>query len=91
MTKRYRRHADLRLTELDGEGLALHLGNRKYFTLSESGLVMLNALDKPCGLNELVEVLLAEYDVTPEKAGRSARHFLDECEQAGLVIVDEQA
>ena len=44
---RYARHPDLRLTALEGEGVALHLGTRRYYSVSESGLDILEALAAP--------------------------------------------
>ena len=38
---RYRRHPELRLTALEGEGVALHLGTRRYYSVSESGVDLL--------------------------------------------------
>ena len=37
---RYQRHPDLRLTALEGEGVVLHLKERRYFTVNETGLVL---------------------------------------------------
>ena len=33
---RYQRHPDLRLTALEGEGVVLHLKERRYFTVNET-------------------------------------------------------
>jgi hypothetical protein len=86
MTVRYRRHADLRLTELEGEGVVLHLGNRRYFSVNETGLTILQALVVPRTFDELVAALLDEYEVTEAEAVESAREFLDRCEQSDLLI-----
>lgn len=77
MTARYRRHPDLRLTAVEGEGIALQLGTRTYYTVNETGLVILEALTAPRTVGELVDALRAQYDVTPEQAAASVRAFLD--------------
>ena len=41
MTTVYTRHADLRLTAVDDEGVVLHLGSLRYFTVNETGLTIL--------------------------------------------------
>lgn len=82
----YIRHPDLRLTALEGEGVVLHLGERRYFTVSESGLALLDALQRPATVDELVTVLTARYDVTEEKALESVRGFVDRCRGANLVV-----
>jgi hypothetical protein len=86
MTARYIRSPDIRVTELDGEGVVLHLVNRRYFTVSESGLVILNALERHQTLDNVVRVLLRTYDVTPDVAMSTASDFLRECESNGMVI-----
>jgi hypothetical protein len=83
---RYRRHADIRLTALPGEGVVLHLKERKYFTVNETGLTLLEALREPRTVAELVDALLAEYDVTAETAGDTTRAFLDQCLDAAVVL-----
>ncbi|NOT07134.1 MAG: PqqD family protein [Gemmatimonadales bacterium] len=81
----YRRHADLRLTSLEGEGVVLHLGARRYFTVTESGLTILEALVEPKSFDALVEAILHEYEIDRPKAEESTRKFLDECLKAALV------
>jgi len=89
MTKRYARHPDVRLTELEGEGVVLDLGSRTYFSINETGLLLFNALEKRRSLAELVGLLLAEYDVDQAEATTTASEFLRDCEEAGLVLLDE--
>ncbi len=86
MTDRYKRHPDLRLADVEGDGVVLHLGTRRYFSVSESGLALLQALEMPRTVPELVEVLLERYEVTPEQAEASVRQFLDTCRTAELLI-----
>jgi hypothetical protein len=86
MTDRYKRHPDLRLADVEGDGVVLHLGTRRYFSVSESGLALLQALETPRTIPELVEVLLERYEVTPEQAEASVRQFLDTCHTAELLI-----
>ena len=87
MMPRYVRHPDLRLTALEGEGVVLHLGERRYFTVSETGLTILEALVSPQTLPQLVDRLLAEYEVEPPHAQQSVNDFLSRCVDAALVRV----
>ena len=89
MPKRYSRHPDVRLTELEGEGVVLHLGTRTYFSLNETGLVLFNALEARRSLDDLVELLLDEYDVDHAEAKETASEFLRDCEEAGLLQFHE--
>jgi hypothetical protein len=85
---RYYRHPDLRITDLEGEGVALHLGERRYFSLNETGLAMLRTLEQPSTLGELVTALCDEYEVSPEEAEATARIFLDQC-LANAVVLEQ--
>ncbi len=84
-TARYRRHPDIRLTSLEGEGVVLHLGERRYFTVNETGLVLLEALKTPRSFDELIAALVEEYDVSEGKAAATTRSFLDHCLKAAVV------
>jgi len=86
---RYRPHPDLRLTALEGEGVVLHLGTRRYFTVSETGLAILEALRTPRSLDEIVATLQERYDVSAEHARTSAQAFLDRCLAAQLITREE--
>jgi len=87
---RYARHPDLRLTALDGEGVVLHLGTRRYYSVSESGLDLLDALLSPRTMDELVTVLTAKYDVSAEAAEAAARAFVEEGQRSGLLSAADQ-
>jgi hypothetical protein len=89
VTTRYARHSDLRVTALEGEGVALHLGTRRYYSLSESGLDLIDALTTPKTLEELVAVLTAKYKVTAEQAATSAREFVEHGVRTGVLVVEE--
>lgn len=86
MSDRYVRHPDLRLADVEGDGVVLHLGTRRYFSVSESGLALLQALEAPRTLRELVGVLLERYEVTPEQAEESVLQFLETCRTADLLV-----
>lgn len=89
MTVRYRPHSELRLSSLEGEGVVLHLGSRRYFTVSKTGLVILEALSTPRTLDELVTLVVERYAVTREHATASVRDFLDRCREAELISEQE--
>jgi len=82
----YRRHPDLRLTSLEGEGIVLHLRERRYFSVSETGLVLLEALKQARTFDELVEGLLSDYEVDRETAVSTTRAFLDQCLASAVVM-----
>lgn len=87
MNGTFHRHTDLRLTELAGEGVVLHLGERRYFTVNETGLTILNALAEPRTFDELVAAVLDEFEVEPELARQTTTGFLQQCIDANVVRV----
>ena len=82
---RYLRHPDLRLTSLEGEGVILHLKARRYFSVNETGLLILEALKQPRTFAELVTAVVTEYEVSSETAAETAKAFLDHCLTAAVV------
>ena len=90
MSERYIRHPDLRLADVEGDGVVLHLGTRRYFSVSESGLILLQALEAPRSVDDLVGLLVEQYEVTSEGAEASVRQFLETCRTAER-MVDEGA
>ena len=86
MTTMLRRHADIRLTALEGEGVVLHMGARRYFTVTQTGLTILEALKTPQTFEQLVDAITAEYEVDRDRATISVRHFVDRCKDASLIL-----
>ena len=87
----YTRHPDLRLIALEGEGIVLHLGTRRYYSVSESGLDLLEALLTPRTMDELVGVLTAKYAVSVADAEAATRAFVEQGRRSGLLTVEDQA
>lgn len=85
MSVTYARHPDLRLTAVDGEGVVLHLGSRKYFSVNETGVTVLEQLRTPRTMADLVGAVTAEYEVSAAEAERTVQEFLDRCIEAALV------
>ena len=90
MTAWYSRHPDLRLTAIDGEGVVLHLGSRRYFSVNETGVTILEALVAPRTLDDLIASVTTEYDVTAVAAEQSVREFVERCREAQLIRTEER-
>lgn len=54
-------------------------------SLSESGYLLYQRLQKGCTRDELIGELLAEYDVSPETAGEDVDAFLAKMRQIGML------
>jgi len=85
MTVRYQRHPNVRLTALEGEGVVLHLDDRRYFTVNATGLTLLESLVEPRTMDELVAALVREYRVAAPEATATAQAFLEQCASRGVV------
>ena len=90
MSTVYSRHADLRLTAVDDEGVVLHLGSLRYFTVNETGLTILQELLTPRTLAELVTAVTDAYDVSDAMAESTTREFVDRCVEARLLHAEER-
>jgi Coenzyme PQQ synthesis protein D (PqqD) len=90
MTAVYTRHADLRLTAVDDEGVVLHLGSLRYFTVNDTGLTILQELLQPRTLNDLVKAVTDAYDVSDDLAEQTIRTFIGRCVEAKLLHVEER-
>lgn len=86
MTARYQRHPGVRLTQLEQEGVALHLDTQRYVTLNATGFTLLEALAEPRTIDELGAALVARYEVELAEAAATARAFVDDCLARGLVV-----
>lgn len=86
MSVRYRRRDDVRIATLENEGVLLHLGTRRYYTVSESALALLEQLATPQTPEELAAFLLDRYELTAERAATSVREFLERCRRADVVL-----
>ena len=91
MTTYYRQHPGLRLTSVEDEGIVLHLDSRRYFSVNETGLLILDTLRRPQSAEQLVGVLLERYQVTAEHARDCVVRVLTSCEDSQLVVQDDAA
>lgn len=89
MIVRYRRHPNVRVTALDDQGVVLHLDTHRYFTVNATGLTLLEALAEPRSLGELGAALVAAYDVATPQAMDTARAFVDQCLERGMIVAAE--
>ena len=86
MTIRYVRHPDLLLTAFEDEGIVMHLTTRRYFTVTPGGVAVLELIDEPRTLEEIVTVLTSRYEVSAEVAAQTTREFLEAGCRDGLVV-----
>ncbi|HEV3467733.1 MAG TPA: PqqD family protein [Pyrinomonadaceae bacterium] len=60
-----------------GEGVLVDLNTRKYYRLNETAMLVWRGLEKGRSLEEIVEEMTGEYEVTREHARESVARILD--------------
>ena len=91
MSVSFLRHPELRLTAVEDEGIVLHLDTRRYFSVNETGLLILEALRASQSADELVGMLLQRYEAAPAQARVSVDRFLASCQAGQLVVRHDSA
>ena len=79
------------LREIAGEHILIPVGQTALkvhgmITLSESGLLLWNKLQNDCTEEELVEAILAEYQIDRETAAADVSAFIQQMEQVGILL-----
>lgn len=80
---------DVLFQELQGESVLLNLKTGVYLGLDRLGTRIWQLLQEDGALSKVVEVILQEYDVTPERFGQDLLSLVGQMEQQGLVEVRE--
>jgi hypothetical protein len=78
---------DVLFQELQGEAVLLNLKTGVYLGLDQIGTQIWQLLQADGSLGKVSEVILREYDVTPEKLTRDLVNLVAQMEQQGLVEV----
>ena len=70
-------HDHIVFTEFDGgEGVLVDLNTKKYYQLNETAMLVWRCLEKGKTLSEVVEEMMAAYEVTKEQAAQSVEKLL---------------
>ena len=78
---------DVLFQELQGEAVLLNLKTGVYLGLDRIGTRIWKLLQADGALSKIVEVILQEYDVTPERFRQDLLNLIGQMEQQGLVEV----
>jgi hypothetical protein len=74
-------------SNLGGEAVILDLTAGTYYGLDEIGTRVWALVQEPRRVEELRDLLLAEYDVEPDRCERAVLRLLGELSDAGLIEV----
>lgn len=75
--------------DLGDEAVILHCSGGIYYGLNPVGATVWRALTKPKTLCELRELVLQEYEVSPEQCSQDLDKLLDDLARAGLVEIHD--
>ena len=79
-------HEHIVSTDFDGgEGVLVDLNTKRYYQLNETAMLVWRCLEKGHSLPEIVDEMMAVYDVTPEHATESVEKLLRELQSYQLV------
>lgn len=76
--------------EVDGEIIALDIGQSMYFSIGGFGSVLWPRLVSGASSQELIDVITSTFpEVTPSVAATDVGEFIDSCLDSGLIEVAE--
>ncbi len=87
--KRFIRKKELLSSRMDNEIVMMHPESGKYFALNPVASRIWDLLETPQNLNELVEKLLKEFDVSKETCSKEVTTFLSEIIEKKLIEIIE--
>jgi hypothetical protein len=69
----------------DGDGVLVDLNTRQYYQLNETAMLIWSAIENGSSLNQIVDQIMATYEVSNERAIASAETLLRQLEKRKLV------
>ena len=89
-TKLYRASSNHLYSQIDAEAVILDINSGTYYGLNEVSNRVWQLLQEPISEDRLLELLLEEYDVTPEEAKADLQALLQDLSSNALIeIVNE--
>ena len=87
LATKVRRNADTLTALVDDEVVMMSADQGQYFGLSPVGATIWNLTEKPVRVDDIIEKLHQEYDVSVERCKADTLTFLDNMVAAGLMEV----
>ncbi len=82
-----KRNPELVSTDVDGEKVMMSIENGEYFGLDSVGSRIWELIENPIKVEELVNLLIDEFDVSKEKCEIDTIEFLNELMEKKLLII----
>jgi len=87
--EKYRRNKQILDGELDDNQVMMHLEKSKYFGLNPVGKRIWELIEQPKSYDELIQILLTEYEVSAEQCTQEVQAFLNKAIHYNIVVKDE--
>lgn len=74
----------------DGSAVLLHLDNKFYYSLNETGSFMWQEIEKNNGamsVEKLIDAVCENFDVTRDEAKSDVAEFIEDLAKEGLVLI----
>lgn len=84
-----RNEEDVMFSEVDGESVIMHLQSGRYFGLNSVTTDIWNHLENGLNFTQLVDLLLAEYDVKKEQCVEETKNVIDAFLKMKFVTIEE--
>lgn len=73
--------------DLDGEKVMMDLEKGRYFMMNQVGSRIWELIENPLEVNEIVNALLQEYDVSRDTCEKEVMNFLNKLNNANLIVL----
>ncbi|MFQ5893808.1 MAG: PqqD family protein [Nitrospinota bacterium] len=80
------KHPEVVYTDLEEGAVLLHLETRFYYSLNEGGQAIWRLLDSADSLDDLLQKLMAQYELEEQQAKDRVSKFLQELEHEQLAV-----
>ena len=87
----YRRRSDVRFRVMDGEAVVLRQDDAEVVVLNEVGTRILQLVDEGGSVDQIVALLLEEFEVGEEELRADTVEFLRDMVDTGILEVDTDA
>ena len=76
-------------TELEGESVILNFDQGVYYALEKVGARVWELVEEPTEVRDIIDTIVSEFDVEPERCEADLQALLSQLREAGLIDVDQ--
>lgn len=78
---------DLHEADIDDEKVMMNIDKGKYYGLNSVGTRIWEIVSEPKTIDEIVEILLSEYEVSLEECRQAVIKFISRLQDEGMILV----